>query len=63
MFPKFSEDRKNKRGIFSLIISGFIGLAFKGIWAFYIIEDTKLYINQYTQCHLKQIYKETNLCI
>ena len=31
---KFPEGRKSKRGIFSTIISGFVGLAFKGISSF-----------------------------
>ena len=31
---KFSEGRKSKRGIFSTIISGFIGLAYEGISSF-----------------------------
>ena len=30
----FSKGRKSKRGIFSAIISGFVGLAFKGILSF-----------------------------
>ena len=34
IIPKFHEGQKNKRGIFSAIISGFIGLAFKGISSF-----------------------------
>ena len=32
--PKFPEGRKSKRGIFSAIISGFVGLAFEGISCF-----------------------------
>ena len=32
--PKFYKRWKNKRGIFSAIITGFIGLAFKGISSF-----------------------------
>ena len=31
ILSKFSEGQKNKRGIFSTIITGFIGLAFEGI--------------------------------
>ena len=31
ILPKFPEGRKSKRGIFSTIISGFVGLAFEGI--------------------------------
>ena len=31
ILPKFPKGRKNKRGILSGIISGFVGLAFKGI--------------------------------
>ena len=34
IFPKFYEGQKSKRGIFSVIISGFIGLAFEGISSF-----------------------------
>ena len=34
ILPKFSEGRKSKRGIFSTIISGFVGLAFEGISSF-----------------------------
>ena len=32
--PKYYEGWKNKRGIFSAIITGFIGLAFEGISRF-----------------------------
>ena len=31
ILPEFYEGQKNKRGIFSVIITGFIGLAFEGI--------------------------------
>ena len=34
ILPKFPEGRKRKRGIFSTIISGFVGLAFEGISSF-----------------------------
>ena len=34
ILPKVYEGWKNKRGIFSAIITGFIGLAFKGIASF-----------------------------
>ena len=34
ILPKFSKGQKNKRGIFSAIITGFIGLAFEGISSF-----------------------------
>ena len=34
ILPKFNEGWKNKRGIFSAIITGFIGLAFEGISSF-----------------------------
>ena len=34
ILPKFPEGRKSKRGIFSATISGFVGLAFKGISSF-----------------------------
>ena len=34
ILPKFPEGRKSKRGIFSTIISGFVGSAFEGILSF-----------------------------
>ena len=34
ILPKFQEERRNKRGIFGAIISGFLGLAFEGISSF-----------------------------
>ena len=34
ILPKFSEGGKSKRGMFSTIISGFIGLAYEGISSF-----------------------------
>ena len=34
ILPKFFMEYRNKRGIFSAIISGFIGLAFEGISSF-----------------------------
>ena len=34
ILPKFSEGIKSKRGFFSKIISGFVGLAFEGISSF-----------------------------
>ena len=34
ILPKFNEGQNNKRGIFSAIITGFIGLAFEGISGF-----------------------------
>ena len=34
ILPKFPKGQKSKRGIFSAIISGFVGLAFKGILSF-----------------------------
>ena len=35
ILPKFSKGKKSKRGIFSAIISGFVGLAFEGILTFW----------------------------
>ena len=46
ILPKFPKGRKNKRGMFSAIISGFVRLVFKGILSFYIIEDIKPCIKQ-----------------
>ena len=34
ILPKFPEGGKSKRGIFSTITSGFVGLAFEGIFSF-----------------------------
>ena len=34
ILPKFPKGQKSKRGIFSAIISGFVGLAFEGISSF-----------------------------
>ena len=34
LLPKFNEGQKNKRGIFSAIITSFIGLAFEAISSF-----------------------------
>ena len=34
VLPKFPENRKEKRGIFATLISGFIGLAYEGISGF-----------------------------
>ena len=34
ILPKFPEGRRTKRGIFSMIISGFVGLVFEGISSF-----------------------------
>ena len=34
ILPKFHTDHRNKRGIFSALISGFTGLAFEGISSF-----------------------------
>ena len=34
ILPKFHREHRNKRGIFGAIISGFLGLAFKGISSF-----------------------------
>ena len=34
ILPKFHTEHRNKRGIFGVIISGFLGLAFEGIFSF-----------------------------
>ena len=34
ILPKFPRKHRNKRGIFGTIISGFLGLAFKGVSSF-----------------------------
>ena len=43
---KFPKGRKSKRGFFSAIILGLVGLAFEGISSFCITEDTKPCIKQ-----------------
>ena len=63
ILAKFSEGRKSKRQIFSVIISGFVSLAFEEISSFYTIENINIYIKQYTQSQPRQTYKKTNLCI
>ena len=50
ILPKVYMEQRNKRGIFGTIISGFIGLAFEGILAFYIIKDIRPYIKQLRLC-------------
>ena len=42
ILPKFNEGQKNKKGIFSAIIIGFIGLAFEGISSFLHIRRHKV---------------------
>ena len=44
ILQQFLTNRKEKRGIFTLVITGFIGLAMKVYQVSYITEDTKLYI-------------------
>ena len=61
--PKFPEGRKIKRGIFSVIISGFVGLAFEGISSFLHNRRHKALHKAVVQCQAKQTYRETNLCI
>ena len=46
ILPQFPTIRKEKRDIITLLISGFIGLAYEGISSFYTIEDIKLYIKK-----------------
>ena len=50
ILPKFYEGQKSKRGIFGAFISGFIGLVFEGILAFYIIKDIMICIKQLKPC-------------
>ena len=44
ILPQFATNRKEKRGIITLLISNFTGLAYEGISSFYTIEGIKLYI-------------------
>ena len=57
---QFSINRKEKRGIFTLLITGFIGLADEGISIFCTIEDIKLYIKQLKLWKQEQIYSAIN---
>ena len=41
ILPKFNDGQKSKRGIFSAIITGFIGLGFKGFSSFLHIRRHK----------------------
>ena len=50
ILPKFYEDQKTKRGIFSTIISSFVGLAFKGISSFLHNKDIKPCIKEPKLC-------------
>ena len=58
---KFPEGQKTR--IFSAIILGFVGLAFKEILSFLHIEGTKPCMKQLRPCQFKQMCKGTNLCI
>ena len=64
ILPKFPKGKKSKSGIFSAIISGFVALAFEGISSFLCNRRRKAFVLS-SKCYvkLKQIYKETNLCI
>ena len=59
ILPKFPEGRKSKRGIFSAIISGFVDLAFEGI--FLHSKRHKALHRAVNAMKLKQIYKEINM--
>ena len=60
ILPKFHTEHRNKRGIFGTIISGFLGLAFKGISSFYIIKDIKPSKWQLRPCLFQESPKEIN---
>ena len=61
ILPKFPKGRKSKRGIFSTIIIGFVGLAFEGISSFLHNRRHKALHKAVQACHLQQTYKETNM--
>ena len=61
ILPKFLKGRKSKKRNFSAIISGFVGLAFKGILSFLHNRRHKALCKAVSVGQLKWIY--TNLCI
>ena len=63
ILPKFYEGQKSNRGIFSMIISGFIGLVFEGISSFLHHKNIKPCTKQLKLCQLQWTHKEINLCI
>ena len=62
ILPKFYEGWKNKRGIFSAIITGFIGLPFEGISSSLHHKRHKALHKVVKPCQLQQTHKEINLC-
>ena len=47
ILPTFCTQNRQKRGIITSLITGFIGLAYEGISIFYIIKGKELYTKQY----------------
>ena len=62
ILPKFPKGKKS-RGIFSAIISGFVDLAFEGIWSFLHNTRHKALCKTISAMSIKQMYKETKSCI
>ena len=62
ILPKFYEGQTNKRGTFSAIITGFIGLAFEGISSFLHHKRHKA-LHKAVKAMSQQTCKEINICI
>ena len=60
ILPKFNTEHRNKRGIFSALISAFIGLAFEGISSFLHHKRHTASIKQLKPCPFHQMPKEIN---
>ena len=63
ILPKFPEGRKGERGILSAIISGFVGLAFKGILSFLHNRRYKALHKAVSAMSTKTNIQRKNLCI
>ena len=62
ILPQFTP-RKEKRGIFTSLITGFIGLTYEGISSFLHNRRHKALHKAVKRKEIKQIYSKINLCI
>ena len=53
ILPTFTKQERQKRGIFTSIITGFIGLAYEGISSFLYYKGQKLYTKQFMLWKIK----------